>query len=524
VTWWCFFNSLFCRWKLASVTATTVYTYDNANRLTNVGAITYTWDNNGNLLTDGVYTNTYDAVNRLITTTTGAITNTFAYNGDGARLKQTVNGTPTTYTVDLATGLTQVLVEVTSGLTNTYLYGAGRIAQQTLTSTSYFLGDGLGSVRQLADASGEVMLTKSYTPYGSVLSSSGSGSSAYGFTGEWTDNTGLVYLRARYYAPGQGRFISRDTWAGDYNRPLTLNGFPYVQGNPINRGDPSGYCWVHVSGTGSIAPIWLPDSATPCLSLLAGGSIYDNDNPVNHIPDCFSPVNIVFVKGALHTDFYNSCDAVEWVESNKTAIKTYSQKHGVPPALVAGILASEINFDTEYAKDYLVDEWLRQASDFQIDAFRQGLLATGKELGPGTANIHYTTWLIVRDYYQACGYDLGDTFLPNGKNLSVNEWVRTLLTPSGAVEGTAIVARFLADYRTGTGGQPNKTTHFSDLTTNDMAHIFAAYRTGIGGLTCFNSSCGYLDIKFFQTTARLGYEATQALPYFEYFNRYFSGK
>jgi len=30
-----------------TITATTVYTYDNANRLTNVGAQAYTWDNNG---------------------------------------------------------------------------------------------------------------------------------------------------------------------------------------------------------------------------------------------------------------------------------------------------------------------------------------------------------------------------------------------------------------------------------------------------------------------------------------------
>jgi RHS repeat-associated protein len=133
------------------------------------------------------------------------------------------------------------LVDVTSGVTNTYEYGNGRIAQNNSGGgTSYFLGDALGSVRQLTDSNGNITLTKSYTPYGSVLSSSGSGASAYGFTSEWTDNTGLVYLRARYYAPGVGRFITRDRWVGDYNNPLTLNGWNYVEGNPINRHDPSG--------------------------------------------------------------------------------------------------------------------------------------------------------------------------------------------------------------------------------------------------------------------------------------------
>ncbi|HLE28580.1 MAG TPA: hypothetical protein VI793_10710 [Anaerolineales bacterium] len=69
-----------------TITSTTVYTYDNANRLTNVGPITYTWDANGNLLGDGVSTYAYDFANRLITVTQGASVYAFAYNGlDGGR-------------------------------------------------------------------------------------------------------------------------------------------------------------------------------------------------------------------------------------------------------------------------------------------------------------------------------------------------------------------------------------------------------------------------------------------------------
>ena len=39
---------------------------------------------------------------------------------------------------------------------------------------------------------------------------------------------------------GIGRFMTRDTWAGDYNRPLSLNKWNYVEGNPVNFTDPSG--------------------------------------------------------------------------------------------------------------------------------------------------------------------------------------------------------------------------------------------------------------------------------------------
>ena len=80
----------------------------------------------------------------------------YQYNGLGDRLTQSVNGDTTNYTLDLNAGLTQVLNDET----NQYIYGVGRIAQVN-TTTEYFLGDALGSVRQLTDASGEITLAKS---------------------------------------------------------------------------------------------------------------------------------------------------------------------------------------------------------------------------------------------------------------------------------------------------------------------------------------------------------------------------
>ncbi|MGP8330393.1 MAG: RHS repeat-associated core domain-containing protein [Methanosarcinaceae archaeon] len=153
------------------------------------------------------------------------------YAGLGDRHQQ--NGV--NYTLDLATGLTQVL----SDGTNTYLYGNGRISQHA-TQTEYFLGDALGSVRQLADSAGAVTLTQSYAPYGDVVNSVGTSETSYAFTGESRDANGLTYLRARYYNSSDGRFVSRDTWGGDYNRPLSLNRWGYVEGNPIKYVDSQG--------------------------------------------------------------------------------------------------------------------------------------------------------------------------------------------------------------------------------------------------------------------------------------------
>ncbi len=206
-----------------------LYQYDSANRLTSVGGDpstssgqAYTWDANGNLLNDGVNTYTYDAANRLSTLNGPSSTVSYAYNGLGDRLKETVNGQTTTFAMDLNTGLTQAL----SDGTHTYLYGNGRIAQSpnhpiAQSQMEYFLTDALGSIRQLTNATGSVTLAKAYDPYGVVTqvstgstNASGASQTDYGYTGEYQAND-LVYLRARHYAPSMGRFLSRDTWGGN---------------------------------------------------------------------------------------------------------------------------------------------------------------------------------------------------------------------------------------------------------------------------------------------------------------------
>jgi RHS repeat-associated protein len=113
-------------------------------------------------------------------------------------------------------------------------------------NTECFLPDALGSVRQLVAANGALTLAQAYQPYGETLNSAGDGASHYAFAGEWRDASGLDYLRARYYAPWQGRFLTKDAWEGDYARPLTLNRWNYVVSNPVNLTDPTGmfpeYC------------------------------------------------------------------------------------------------------------------------------------------------------------------------------------------------------------------------------------------------------------------------------------------
>ena len=222
-------------------TLVTTYTYDAANRLTAVNGQPYTWDNNGNLTNDGSKTYLYNQANQLITITATGLTWNAAYNGDGARLRQIANGVPTTYTLDLAAPLVTALTERTGATTKQYLYGLGDspMAVYTGTAWTYLSGrDGLNSVRQETDVSGNVTSVRSFDPYGVPLD--GNGGSPFGYTGEQTDATGLVFLRARYMQPGLGMFLSRDPWSGDALRPGSFNGWNYVECNPINMSDPLG--------------------------------------------------------------------------------------------------------------------------------------------------------------------------------------------------------------------------------------------------------------------------------------------
>jgi RHS repeat-associated protein len=229
------------RTAMTTTVSTTAYQYDNANRLSNAGGVTYTWDNNGNLINDGNALYRYDRANRLISTTLSGATTLFSYNGDGVRLKQIVAGTVTTYTQDVAAPLPVVLQAKTSVTTTKYLYSLGtRPVAQNSTAWEYLLPDALGSVRQIANVNGYIIRTQDYEPYGSVLNSSGSGQSVYGFTGEERDQSGLIFLRARYLRSDLGVFLSRDLWAGDTFRPQSLNGFSYGEENPVNRTDANG--------------------------------------------------------------------------------------------------------------------------------------------------------------------------------------------------------------------------------------------------------------------------------------------
>jgi len=202
--------------------------------MTDVEGTTYDYDDNGNQVEAGTDTFTWDHENRLVDTDIDSVAGTYAYNGGGLRTSRTIASTTVDYVWDLNASLPVVLEDSDA---NRYVYGLDLLTRINASDEEWYLADGLGSTTGLADAAGDVTGAYTYDAFGAVRSQSGA-TTEWSYTGEQVDATGLQYLRARYYDPALGRFLSRD--------PLTASpgwdGQPYgyANANPVSRSDPTG--------------------------------------------------------------------------------------------------------------------------------------------------------------------------------------------------------------------------------------------------------------------------------------------
>lgn len=239
------YDSLGNRLSKATPSETIHYKYDAQNRLIQAGDTFYSYDSVGNLIkkssAKGETTYSYDPTGKLIAYFDGSNHVTFEYDGHGNRISKTVNGKSTYFINDPIAPLSRVLMEKDDQgqWTKKYIYGNSRVAQKGASGSDYFLYNHPGkSVSCLAHANG----TQTHLQYGSFGNSRNpSYETPYGFNGEEADpETGLIYLRNRYYDPEIGRFISPDYVLGSLQNPQTLNPYVFVLNNPLTFVDPTG--------------------------------------------------------------------------------------------------------------------------------------------------------------------------------------------------------------------------------------------------------------------------------------------
>ncbi|MBE9078258.1 putative Ig domain-containing protein [Romeria aff. gracilis LEGE 07310] len=241
-----------------SVNGLTSYLYDANNRLTQMtlgSEVTqFAYDANGSMLsrsngTESVaYTWLNDGENRLIGITINDGDNvsqiSYLYDAFGNRVTSIANGEKTNYLSASIWNLPQVLLtyDENGQVITDYTYGLDLIRSREAGTERIYHQDGLGSTRLLTDNTGQVIDRYVYDAYGRLIAHDGNADNAYQFAGEQRDSqTGLDYLRARYYDSDLGRFISKDAFSGMLGDPMSQHDYQYAHANPVNFTDPTGY-------------------------------------------------------------------------------------------------------------------------------------------------------------------------------------------------------------------------------------------------------------------------------------------
>ena len=212
----------------------TVYTYNALNQLVSENDITYEYDLNGNVVRMTSPTKSalyvYNAENQLIRATVQSGNNVsveeYKYDYAGNRTAKSSEGKTTRYLLDISGELAYVLAEMDNDGTEKCYYTRGDelISQERDEKVSYYLTDGHGSVRALANDEGKITDKYVYDAFGNLISSTGSTKNDFLFCGEQFDPvTGLYYLRARYMNTSTGRFISMDSYSGSIDDPVLLH-------------------------------------------------------------------------------------------------------------------------------------------------------------------------------------------------------------------------------------------------------------------------------------------------------------
>ena len=270
------------------------YSYDLNNRLRNEiktygeteEETKYGYDNNGNMISKMSSNNGYSVIpsvslstsgkgwglyeyngfNQLVTAEEDGVKSSYTYDHNGLRQSKTVNGTTTSHIWDG----TNMVMDITGTAETLYIRGMGIVSSNSGEEKRYYLYNGHGDVNMLMDASGNITKQYIYDAFGVEQNKDKNDTNPFRYCGEYYDaETDSIYLRARYYSPTTGRFISED--------PIQdgLNWYVYCGSNPIACIDPSGL--ITISGESDV--IMTAEGITPTGWENMGFNVWEEECP-----------------------------------------------------------------------------------------------------------------------------------------------------------------------------------------------------------------------------------------------------
>jgi RHS repeat-associated protein len=263
------------------------YTYDKINRLTGVtrddgSSITYGYDGRNNRITmnatgegfEGPLKNisyAYNEWDEMISSTQDGLTTEYEYDLAGKRITKRTGDDTTHYAYN---SNYKVIAESNEAgdVTANYIWSGERLLAKHDAEADkdyYFVYNGHGDVVQILDQStGAIVNSYQYDEWGNILDQTEGIANDFLYAGEIQDEeTGLYYLRARYYDPVDGRFTTKDSIEGKLTNPSSLNSYIYVWNNPL----------IFVDTTGN-APKWLQDAWQATVQF--GSNVWDGTKQV----------------------------------------------------------------------------------------------------------------------------------------------------------------------------------------------------------------------------------------------------
>ena len=217
------------------------FSYGNANwkdQLTAVDGTPITYDAIGNPLNDGTWTYTWENGRQLKQMQSVDTTATFVYNENGLRVQKTVNGVVTKYTLH-----SKNVVHMTQSSNNLHFFydAQNKPAVVVYNDTLYSYVKNLqGDIVAILDSTGTAVVNYVYDAWGRPISKTGSMAGTLGtvqpfrYRGYvYDEETGLYYLRSRYYNPNLGRFVNADRVFDANASVTTYNQYAYCDNCPV---------------------------------------------------------------------------------------------------------------------------------------------------------------------------------------------------------------------------------------------------------------------------------------------------
>ena len=227
---------------------TVTYTYGDANwrdKLTAVNGNAIRYDAIGNPLNDGTWTYTWQNGRQLQKMQKSGVTAEFVYNADGLRVQKTVNGVATKYTLH-----GKNVVHMTSGTDELHFFydAQNRPAVVVYNGTAYAYVKSLqGDIVAILDENGNTVVSYGYDAWGAPLWCTGELAETLGTVQPFRyrgyvfdEETGLYYLRSRYYNPWWGRFVNADAEIAVEAKLWDAKLFLYCANNPVRYTDDGG--------------------------------------------------------------------------------------------------------------------------------------------------------------------------------------------------------------------------------------------------------------------------------------------